>query len=209
MSIQSSVNQGISIFSMLLSQTPAAEKRRVEKAVEARAPEREADLKQAQAKADIAIAEAKSKTEDRLKLTEESKKKKLEDDIIRQTGIHKTHAAAVADLPRTKSKEQLSATQADLATYPGHLASRKAAIQSGEKLNKIAPSQELADNLAKWNKEIEEIKAFQADLETKKQIKQEADELRKKRERALRRAENAKKLEQERLARTPKTEDTK
>lgn len=191
MSIQSSINQGLSVMSMLITQSPGAEKKRVAKAVEARAPEREAELKQVQAKADIAIAEAKSKEEARLTAEREAKQKKLEDDIKYHTGIHSTHAAAVAELPRTKAKGQLSATQTDLASYAGHLSSRESAIKSGKTLYKMAPTPELAENLGKWQGEVEEIKAFQ-----------EAHKTKTKEEMAEEKALKAQKTEQRRLIRS-------
>lgn len=191
MSIQSAINQGLSVMSILVTQSPEAERRRVEQSVAARTPEREAELKQQEAKAEIAVAEAKKKEEARYEAERAAKEKKLETDIQYHTGIHSTQAAAIAELPRTKAKGQLSGTQADLASYAGHLSSREAAIKSGEKLYKMAPTSELAEKIGKWQAEVEEIKAFQ-----------EAHRAKSKEEMAEERALKAQKAEQKRLIRS-------
>lgn len=157
MNIQSNINQTLSIAGLLLSQTSLAEKQRVK----AREPEREAELKQLEAKKDIKLAEAKEKQEIRktAEINRAQEKQKLNIDTL--TGIHTTQAGAITALPRTEKKNQLSAAAKDIETYEKHLLARKAAIESGEKLYKVAPTTELAENISTWQKEVAEIKDFQ------------------------------------------------
>ena len=161
MNIQSNINQTLSVASFLFSQTPFAEKQRVKASVKAREPERKTELEQLEAKKDIAIAEAKGKEEVRKAVELETAKEKKQLNIESLTGIHTTQAKEIMDLPRTAKKNQLSAAAKDIETYEKHLLARKAAIESGEKLYKVAPTPELAENISTWQKEITEIEDFQ------------------------------------------------
>lgn len=121
MSIQSNINQGISLMSLLASQSSLAEQRRVAKKVEAEAPVREAEL-------ELAREKTRAKTEERLKLETEAENRKAEEKLNTATGLHKQHAENIADIVRTK-KGQIDRRYAN--QFEGHVSSREAAIESG------------------------------------------------------------------------------
>lgn len=180
MSIQSNINQGISLMSLLASQSPMAEERRITKKVEAEKPLRDAEL-------ELAREKTRAKTEERLKVEAEAENRKAQEKLNNATILHKQHAENIADIVRTK-KGQINRNY----KLEGHISSREAAIESGEALRKLAPTPELEANLGKWKSEIEELRSTQKDIAAK-------DKERKKIERAEKSATAAKR-EKERAA---------
>lgn len=201
MSIQSNINQGISLMSLLASQSPMAEERRITKKIEAEKPLRDAEL-------ELAREKTKVKTEERLKLELEAENRKANEKLNNATGLHKQHAENIADIVRTK-KGQINRNYKN--QFEGHISSREAAIESGEALRKLAPTPELEANLGKWRSEIEELRSTQKDIaakerERKKQERAEKSTTAAKREKARAAAEASAQAEAEaeveRLARS-------
>lgn len=150
MNIQSSINQGLSLASLLVSQTPYVEKRKVAKRVEAEAPAREMELK-------TAAEKAKIKTEERLAAEARAKEAEKQSNIATLTGTHQAHASVIGDIARTK-KGILSHSASDVKLYEGHISSREQAITSAKALQAVAPTEELAKNIGIWEHDITELK---------------------------------------------------
>lgn len=157
MSIQSNVNQGLSMLSLLATQTPRAEKHRVEKKVAAEAPAREAALEMKEKEARISEASQRTKTEERLAAEAAAKEAEKKGQIATLAGTHQAHAQLVGALTRTK-KGELSHAAGDVKMYEGHISSREQAIASGKQLQALAPTEELAKNIGIWEHDITEIK---------------------------------------------------
>ena len=150
MSIQATINQGLSLASLLVSQTPYVDKRKVAKRVEAEAPAREMELK-------TAAEKAKIKTEERLAAEARAKEAEKQSNIATLTGTHQAHASVIGDIARTK-KGLLSHSASDVKLYEGHISSREQAITSGKALQAVAPTEELAKNIGIWEHDITELK---------------------------------------------------
>lgn len=163
MSIQANINQSLSLMGLLASQTPAAEKHRVEKRVAAEEPAREAALEMKEKEARIAEASAKTKVEERLGLEAKAKEAERQKKIGELTQIHEKHASLVGELARNKDK-MASLNRTKKGDFPGHISTREAAIKSGEELFQYAPSDILKENIGKWQSEVEEIKGVQSEM---------------------------------------------
>lgn len=204
MSIQANINQGISLMSLLISQSPAAEKRRVEKSVEADAPRRAAQLELAQREADIKVAEAEQKKQINIALDREAAEKEKADKLAYLTITHGEHAKLVGEIARGK-KGAISRNEASRGLYEEHLKTREAAIKSGRELFALAPTEELRHNLGVWETEIGEIETAKAELAAadKEKAKQEREaaklEKTKKTEEAEKKAKESQELEQRRF----------
>lgn len=150
MSIQSNVNQGLSMLSLLATQTPKAEKRRVEQKVAAEAPAREMELK-------TEAEKAKIKTEERLAAEARAKEAEKKGQIATLTGTHQSHAQLVGEIARKKDGG-IRHNIGDVKMYEGHISSRETAITSAKALQAVAPTEELAKNIGIWEHDITELK---------------------------------------------------
>lgn len=167
MSIQSNVNQGLSMLSLLATQTPRAEKRRVEQKVAAEAPARAAALEMKEKEARISEASQRTKTEERLAAEARAKEAEKKGQIATLTGTHQAHAQLVGALTRTK-KGELSHAAGDVKMYEGHISNRETAIASAKALQAVAPTEELAKNIGIWEHDITELKGAMKEEDAKK-----------------------------------------
>ena len=154
MSIQSTINQGLSLAGLLFSQSPQVEFKRSVKRVEATAPEREAALAQEEAKKEIAVAAATEKVENRLAAEAVEKERLRQEDITRKTDLYTTSAGLIGPLAKTKAGTLNKSYTKQLEE---HKSTRTAAISAAEKLYEVAPSSELHKNIGTWKAEIKEI----------------------------------------------------
>lgn len=205
MSIQANINQGISLMSLLYSQTPAAEQARTRKMVEAEAPRRAAQLELAQKEADIKVAEAEKKKQMNIALEREAAKEEKQANIATLSATHSEHARLVGELARGK-KGELTSTEKTRTDFEEHIKTRQAAIKSGKALFDASPSDELAHNLGTWEREIGEIETAKSAYEkkqkeiAKEEKSQKAEAKRKQREEAEASARVAAEEENRRLA---------
>jgi len=163
MSIQGTINQGISLVSLLVAQTPGAKRKEAE----------EAAARQQQ------ISQASERG--RQSGLQEAKKARAAQDLEEAKRLYGEHSALVK--PKGSTAEKLE-------TIEGHILSRRNAIESGLRLQKLEPSQEIGDQLGVWQGEIDELE------EKKKGIYEAGRESRKKQREAERAAQE--RLEEER-----------
>jgi hypothetical protein len=149
MSIQSTINQGISLMSLLVSQTGTAAKRRTEKQVEAEKPLREAEYAHKERLEEIKTAGANER--ERLRI--QSEKDEREEKRAEKIGLAKSHYEATAGLV---VPYRLTGTKGDAvsgAMLESQIASRAAAIEAAQSYYDLEPSDEVRDRIGGWRDE--------------------------------------------------------
>lgn len=170
MSIQSNINQGVSLMSMLASQTPQAAERRANKEVEA----------------DIAKSEMK-------------RKYKEQQDLKEATADYTLKQALVKDYDRSKKGTPGGRSEG----LKEHILTRQTAYTAGKRLLDLAPNEELAKTLGKYQEDITELNSqikFNEQKNIQNKINKEVAKKVKEKEAA---AKSALAVEQERISNTP------
>lgn len=128
MSIQSNINQGLSLVSLLLSQSPGAK------------------AKEADDAAAIAKATTIGKEEGKKEAREERAAQELED----TKRLFSEHSSLIKPYKLTD--------KVTMETIDRHIMSRENALRHGKKLQDLQPSDALADQLAQWTTEVRTLK---------------------------------------------------
>ena len=149
MSIQSNINQGISLVSLLVSQSPQATKARVAADVAARKPERDAEVALSANKAKVATEE-REKT--KLLFEEEERKRNVE----RTKATYESHYKLVEPIEKTLTGE-IHSGSAQRKKWAEHLTTRDAAIKSGKALFELEPTTELRTQLGELETDYEAL----------------------------------------------------
>lgn len=127
MSIQSTVNQGISLVSLLVAQTPIAKQKETEDA----------------AKRQQQISEASEKG--RQAGLQQARDARAAQDLEETRRLFGEHSALIKPIGNKAEK---------LETIEGHIGARRAAVESGRKLQELEPTEERLAQLSEWETEI-------------------------------------------------------
>lgn len=127
MSIQSTINQGISLVSLLVAQTPMVKKKEAEEA----------------ATRQEAISQASERG--RQAGLQEAREARATRDLEETRRLFSEHSALV---------KPIGATAERLETIEGHIGSRRAAVESGRKLQELEPTEERLAQLSQWEADI-------------------------------------------------------
>lgn len=127
MSIQSTINQGISLVSLLVAQTPKVKRKEAEEAA--------------------ARQEAISQASERGRQAglQEAREARAAQDLEETRRLFSEHSALVKPIGTTAER---------LETIEGHIGSRKTAVESGRKLQELEPTEERLAQLSQWEADI-------------------------------------------------------
>lgn len=133
MSIQSTINQGISLVSLLVAQTPMVKKKEAEDA----------------AARQEAISQASERG--RQEGLQEARDKRAAQDLEEARRLYGEHSALVKSFGKGGPKAE------KFETLRTHIETRQNAVASARRLQDFEPSQELIDQIGQWNTEIDQL----------------------------------------------------
>ena len=161
MSIQSNINQGISLMSLLVSQSGAAAKHRTEKQVEAEEPVRKAEREHKEKVEEIRTAGATEREKMRIEAEAKERAEKRAEKISLAKGHYESTAGLVAPY-RLKGTKGDAVTDAILESQ---ITSRAAAIEAAEAYYGLEPSEDVLARIGGWK---EETTALEGERKTRK-----------------------------------------